>query len=335
MFALPWMLVVHRIAGTPLYPLLGFGTMTHTEVAGFTAPTILAKNVGRILFCYPLAALGMWAVTRARPGTQSETFLCLLTPLLLLLSVIAQTKYTIFGWRYGYVAVVPLPLFLFVELLGAPAARRWYRTPLPACLALFAVALVHNEAWHPDTVAFGQLFVWMAGQPYNPYAQTDATAARAKLRATLRAMQNAVPPGRLLLVRLEDPFLLDFRRNPVWVMDHPGLCGPPPGPPQSATVAAWVPYLRSAGVAYVAYDYATAAGEPAQLDAAFLSVNGPSYYQEHISAAAAEVQSVLLGLSKSVPPIYDDGTRDVVPLRGPASAQGTGIVLIQGSPGPR
>ena len=63
--------------------------------------------------------------------------------------------------------------------IGAPAARRWYRTPLPACLALFAVALVHNEAWHPDTVAFGQLFVWMAVQPYNPYAQTDATAARA------------------------------------------------------------------------------------------------------------------------------------------------------------
>ena len=144
-FAVPWMVVVQRIAGTPLYPLLGFGTMTHTEVAAFTAPSILAKNVGRILFCYPLAVLGLWAVTRARPAPQSETFLCILTPLLLLLSVIAQTKYTIFGWRYGYVAVVPLPLFLFVELLGAPAARRFFRTLLPACLALFAIALVHNE----------------------------------------------------------------------------------------------------------------------------------------------------------------------------------------------
>ena len=333
-FAVPWMLVLQRIAGTPLYPLLGFGTMTHAEVAGFTAPAILVKNVGRILFCYPLVALGLWAVLRTRPATQSESFLCILTPLLLLLSVIAQTKYTIFGWRYGYVAVVPLPLFLFIELLGAPLPRRQYRTLLPACLALFAIALVHNESWHPDTVAFGQLFVWAAGRPYNPYAQTDATAAREKLRAALQAMQNAVPPGRLLLVRLEDPFLLDFRRNPIWVMDHPGLCGPPPGVPHSATAAAWAPYLRSAGVEYVAYDYANQAGEPAQLDAAFMRANGASYFQAHISAAAAAVQSVLLELRQSTPPIYDDGTRYVIPLGGPATAQGTGIVLAKALPGP-
>ena len=316
-FAVPWMVALQRIAGTPLYPLLGFGTMSHSEVEGFTAPAILVKNVGRILFCYPLVALGLWAVARTPPETQSETFLCILAPLLLLLSVIAQTKYTIFGWRYGYVAVIPLPLFLFVELLDAPAARRFYRTLLPACLALFAIALVHNESWHPDTVAFGQLFVGAAGRPFNPYAQTDATAARGKLRATLQAMQHAVPPGRLLLVRLEDPFLLDFRRNPVWVMDHPGLCGPPPGVPQSATVAAWTPYLRSAGVAYVAYDYATEAGEPAQLDAAFMGANGTSHFQQRISAAAAEVQSVLQQLRNSAPPSYDDGTRYVIPLASP------------------
>ncbi len=332
LFAPPWMVVLHRIAGTPLYPLLGFGTMTHTEVEGFTAPAILVKNVGRILFCYALVALGLRTIVRAA-ATETEIFLCIFTPLLLALSVLAQTKYTVFGWRYGYVAVTPLPLFLFVELLAAPAARRWCRTLMPVSLALFAVALVHNESWHPDTVAFGQLFVWAAGAPYNPYAQMDATADQHKIRATLRAMQDAVPPGRRLLVRLEIPFLLDFRRNPIWVMDHPGLCGPPPRAPQSATVAAWLPYLRSAGVDFLAYQYGDEAGEPAQLDQAFLRVNGPSYYQERLAASAAAVQAVLLKLRASVPVLYDDGTRDVMALSDRAATQGTGIAPVKASGG--
>ncbi len=332
-FAVPWMIVLQRIAGTPFYPLLGFGTMSHAEVAGFTALPILLKNVGRILFCYALVALGLWIVIRDRAAAATEVFLGVFTPLLLALSLLAQTKYTVFGWRYGYVAVVPLPLYLFVEMLGARASRRWFRTLLPACLALFAIALVHNESWHPDTVAFGQVFVSAAGRPYNPYAQTDATAAQGQLRTASRAMQAAVPPGRRLLVRLEIPFLLDFRRNPIWVMDHPGLCGPPPGVPQSATVAAWAPYLRRSGVDFLAYEYGNEAGESAKLDTAFLAVNGPSYYQERIAAAAAAVQAVLLQMRAAGPVVYDDGTRAVMALGDRAAAQGTGIAAAKASAG--
>jgi hypothetical protein len=78
----------------------------------------------------------------------------------------------VFGWRYGYVAVVPLPLLRFVEWLGpgAAAVPRWQRRMLvPACLALFAVALVRHESWHPDSVAFGQLYVWAAGVDFVAY----------------------------------------------------------------------------------------------------------------------------------------------------------------------
>jgi hypothetical protein len=244
----------------------------------------------------------------------------------------------VFGWRYGYVAVVPLPLFLFVELLGLPAAPRWQRNLLPACLALFAVALVRHESWHPDTVGFGQLYFWAAGQPYNIYMQKDATADRDALRTALRSMQDAIPPGRRLLVRLDTPFLLDFRRNPIWVMDHPGLCGPPPGVPQSATVAAWTQYLRSAGASFVAYGYGDQAGEPPQLDTAFLRVNGPSYFQERIATQAAAVQAVLLKLRADGQVIYDDGSRSVMAIGAhapgePATPQGAGNAAPNASAG--
>jgi hypothetical protein len=205
---------------------------------------------------------------------------------------------------------------------------------LPACLALFAIGLLHHETWHPDTIVSGQLYAWAAGRPYTIFPEEeDATADRGKLRAVARAMQDAVPPGRPILVRLDTPFLLDFRRNPIWVMDHPGLCGPPPGAPQPATVSAWTRYLRSAGVAFVAYAYGDQAGESPQHDALFLSDTGPSYYQQRLTTETAAVQAVLLKLRANTQVIYDDGTRYVAALGDRTTAQGTGKASPKSSAG--
>ena len=334
MFALPWMVVLQRIAGTPYYPLLGFGTMTHAEVAGFTTLPILVKTAGRILFCYALAILGLWTVLRERPTAGHKAFLCVLTPLLLALSLLEQTKYTVFGWRYGYVAAVTLPLLLFVELLRISPSSRSHRSLLGACLVLFAVALVHHEIWHPDTVVNGQIYVRAAGRPYTVFPSSpDATADRRTLRAALRAMQDSVPPGKLILVRLDMPFLLDFRRNPIWVMDHPGLCGPPPGVPPEATVAAWVHYLHTVGVDFVAYDYRNQAGESPAHDALFLRLAGPSYYQQRLSDEAAIIQAMLLKLRARGHMVYDDGIRYVAAVGRGLEAHGTGMAQAKGSAG--
>jgi hypothetical protein len=312
-FAAPWMVVLHRIAGTPYYPLFGFGTMTHAEVGGFTALPILAKTAGRILCC---ALLGLAALDllRRRATARPPAFATVFAALLLGLTLLAQTKYTVFGWRYAYVAVATLPLLLFVEACATAPSRRW-RAVLAGALALFLLALQRHQSWHPDTVASGQLYVAAAGRPVTIFDNiVDATADRVALRHAARAMQDSVPPGARMLVRMANPFLLDFRRNPIWVMDHPGLCGPAPGVPTDADVAAWTAYLRANGVGFVAYAYLDHAGEPPQNDALFMRTNGPSHFQDVISTQAAAVQAMLLNLRNAVPVVYDDGTRFVAAL---------------------
>ena len=82
-------------------------------------------------------------------------------------------------------------------------------------------------------------------------------------------------------------------------------------------------------------EYGNEAGEPAQLDHAFLRANGPSYYQERIAAAAAAVQAVLLALPGSGQVVYDDGTTYVMALNSHPAAQGTGISPIRALAGSR
>jgi len=313
--AVPWMIVTQRIAGTPFYPLLGFGTMTHEEVAAYTAIPTLLKTGIRILGCYALAGVGVWRIATRHGDARQETFLLLLTPLLLFLILMSETKYTVFGFRYAYVGTITLPLFWFVELLKRPPVPHRPGTGIAVSLALMLLMLVRHESWHPDTVASGQLYVWAVGRPYSIFRPIqDVTAERQNFRAAMRTMQDATPPGQLILARLDAPFLMDFRRNPIWVMDHPGLMGPQPGVPLSNKVAPWTRYLHASGVEYVAYSYANQAGESAESNAQFLHVNGPSHWQTHIANQTAAVQAMLLKLRATQPLIYDDGTRYVAAL---------------------
>ena len=44
-------------------------------------------------------------------------------------------------------------------------------------------------------------------------------------------MQESIPKGETLLTRLETPFLLNFKRNKIFIADWPGGASPPPGMP--------------------------------------------------------------------------------------------------------
>ncbi len=141
---------------------------------------------------------------------------------------------------------------------------------------------------------------------------------RAALVAGIHAMQAAVPPGQLILARLDAPFLLDFRRNPIWVMDHPGQIGPPPGIPDEAAVPAWRAYLGRLDVPFVAYAYANEAGDSVALSAWFMNgLSGPSYWEQKLADKTAAIQAMLLKLRGESHVVFDDGHRYVVSLASP------------------
>ena len=321
--AIPWMIVVYRIAGTPYYPLLGLGTMTDAEVVGFTSLATFVKTTGRMLFCYGIVGFGLWSLFRGR--RQTEPFIIFVAVSLLILGVASQTKYTVYGWRYGFVTVAVVALFFFVETIGLARGLPRLRQLQAIAVALFVFALAHHEYWHAGAINPGQLSVLLTGQTYQSYLLSkeppdqrfpveDVTERRAELLSSVRSLQNAVPPGELLLARLDVPFLLDFARNPIWVMDHPGLVGPPPGPPKAATVDAWKQYLRTSGVRLLAYSYANHAGEPPERDDMFIRIMGPSSFQSYLSGQTRSIQGVFATLRSTERLIYDDGVRYVAAL---------------------
>ena len=334
--AAPWMAAVYRIAGTPLYPFLGFGTLTHDEVAAVAAPRVLVRSLVLVGACYALAVgslIGLGRGGNGRPETErfgARLYFGLLAGVLLVLTGVSQVKYTVFAYRYSYVGLTAVPLLLFVESLVAervakmPAVSGWGLRQLAprAGLALFLAVVMRNA---PEVLRSG-LF-GAADRPAGgasgvlPQIDVSDPAQYAALSAGLRAMQDAVPPGRLILVRLDAPFLLDFRRNPIWVMDHPGDIGPPPGVPAGGDVAAWQSYLQQVGVPFVAYSYGNEAGYPVALGAWFQgTLAAPSFWQQRIDENTAAVQAMLLTLRRLAPALYDDGQRYVIALTPPLPA---------------
>jgi hypothetical protein len=73
-------------------------------------------------------------------------------------------------------------------------------------------------------------------------------------------MQAAIPIGSTLLARVDKPYLLDFKRNSIYVADVPGAASPPPGLPMFRGADEIADYLLSVSVRYVAYSYGDDAG---------------------------------------------------------------------------
>lgn len=71
--------------------------------------------------------------------------------------------------------------------------------------------------------------------------------------AVYPALQRAVPEGAPLAVLLDDPWMLDYARNPIANLDFPGAAGPAPGLPCFTTPEHWRSYLVAHGLRYVAF----------------------------------------------------------------------------------
>jgi len=70
----------------------------------------------------------------------------------------------------------------------------------------------------------------------------------------VRRVQEAVPAGERLLAMIERPYLFDFKRNRVVLLDQTGAVSPPPGIPLSSGEA-MAGYLVGQGIRYFAFSY--------------------------------------------------------------------------------
>jgi hypothetical protein len=114
---------------------------------------------------------------------------------------------------------------------------------------------------------------------------------------------------------IERPFLLDFARNPIEILDEPGAASPAPGIPLAAGADATAAYLRTQGIRYFAFT------RPDRAQIAFYS---RSHWIEMAGTAAElwrvtahvflDTFQVVDRLAQTRHVLYDDGRLVVVDL---------------------
>ena len=275
----PWALQLHESSGTWFYPLLGAGFhgSTQGDFPG-VSDSIQASGIGRgvpefLIRSRPLLAIGI---------------ICLLTPLLLRAKP-HRHRHLVLLWgaswsaavvifvqsgglgRYSYSLVIATTLFVLAECLppfdgGRAASRRW-QVATAALLALFAT------------------IQWSRGS--SPFVLLGAAAGREPetQRSDYLNAQMAVPNASEILACAAYPFLLDFRRNPIYTIDHAGGASPPPGMPVMGTNEQLLTYLRGKRIRYVLYSHADEAHYGRNAVGDRLSLSG-GFYRDRVRKLA-------------------------------------------------
>ena len=242
----PWMVSLYYSNGTLLYPFLGRGF--HGSAYGtFWQPAagVTFRDVGPLLFTtlrdrkiLPLFLLGAVPFLRrdlaGRRGVLVAWFLAATVSIfamrLALGGGFSSYRYT---YSFLYATIFTLLLFAFPDS-AADGARRGARVLLGG-LAIAVLLLAH--AWKMGAHLRSQLESGIAGVRMSrelvmrPIRWSTREVVVTPYAQSYAKMQLAVPKGAVLLTRLQYPFLLDFRRNTVFIADYPGGSSPPPGMP--------------------------------------------------------------------------------------------------------
>lgn len=252
----PWMVLSYRSCGTPLYPLI-FGNGV-SNFGNFEPVTTVEKArflVMASLYPGPLPGLllalgaGLLLPSRTSPALRAS-LAGTGAAILVLFNVFASaddvnsTHRFLFSYGLGYFVAVSL------VAAGAVAHRRTIRGGTAIALAAVAGALVQQLSSGRDTL--GALYLADI-DAINADVRKPAHPGPDSADARYAALQSAVPEHETLLVMLDQPFRLDFKRNRIYSWDQPGGSSPKPHLPIGQGPDELAQYLLDHGVRYVAY----------------------------------------------------------------------------------
>lgn len=252
---LPWMALAYRACGTPIYPLiLGSGAKDYVDLGPISLTDRLryffsaGLYQGRIPGLLLTLAAGFLVARRTNLSLRASLIGTALATILLFY-VLAPADDVDGTDRYAFSYL--LAYFLAVSLVTAGhlvnATAQCTRSNVALTLIISAVGLQLIQ---------GSLPLGFSAFP-NPEAFISTVTGRSESDragdAVYETAQRAVPEGATLLVMLDQPFRLDFKRNRILLWDQPGAVSPAPHLPIGENADALAKYLLDQGIRYVAY----------------------------------------------------------------------------------
>ncbi|HLK93297.1 MAG TPA: hypothetical protein VKZ18_25625 [Polyangia bacterium] len=313
---LPWAVLALRSNGTFLFPL--FHGNFHPDAGGISVPTPWHERLKgcfsavfyetpihpTLLLVLALPAAAAGANRRASIGLWLGAilgfgFLCWKLP--------DSDNYTLA--RYAFAGVVALIVVAGLAAAESTSSEGLTKRGVTAAgLVATALALqvygTHDAALKSLNGALDRL--------RHVDTSPDAVTAHPELE---QKMQAAVPPGAPLLVMIDRPFLLDFARNPIEILDQPGGASPPPGIPFVQGSEAVAGYLRARGFRYFGFVRPEKAVTPPYSRQQWVNYQsgGPPLWKATAPYMLAAFD-VVGQLAQHQHRVYDDGTLVVVDL---------------------
>jgi hypothetical protein len=303
LFLLGWMILSYRSNRTFLFPVLNGNY--HTEYGVLSTASRIEDRLrflwANITHCHPVRSLpfflfaGMLIAGRKTGGALPALLWASAVGFVALVYALPKSDPANIA-RYYYGFAVAMVLAVMMAAFSALPRRRSIslraQTLVPAVFAIVAIIIHVQEV--REEIARDYL------------KQADAIAkARVKDSSLVgrdtnyKTLQKSIPAGAPMLVMLEEPFWLDFRRNPIDIVDLPGSVSPPPGMPLDDNEKL-VQYLAAQGYRYLAFVRSTGS-------------QNSLYRRTHGSQSGPDALIWLKtfdrfeGLIKSRASLYDDG----------------------------
>jgi hypothetical protein len=201
----------------------------------------------RIFLAFLLGCIGIAACWHQRfRNARGLAFVAVSLTSATIIQLFAQT-FALDWLRYGYNFLTLSLLASFALLLGEEVGQSFLNRSLRGgtrwlSFVLFLLVLA-GVAWHSQfaRATGGMIATAIAGREWDYNAQAPSH----------QMAQKAIPVGRRFLAFLPMAHLLDYRRNPVYVID--GMCGisPPPGIPLESGPEDVARYLRALGISWI------------------------------------------------------------------------------------
>ncbi len=311
-FTLPWMVSMYQSSGTFLYPLLGRGFHQSAykdsicPYCWLTASTVLKLLLKHLtdVFSVAVGAFGVfYLASRQREIKGREAVLSLLLGAAFGHIVVTLATAESFS-RYSFPFLLAATLILITEAASpaeGPATKNWQSTaPLVAGAVILFLA---GSTWDASKTLYAEcLDSAREGLRHKSLVSNHDVEA-------YEMLQQSIPPGEVLLEKLDKPFLLDFKRNTVFLVDW-AAASPPPGMPYSRGSEALARYLSSQSIRYVAYSYGGEA-ERRKLPTYFPWFKIQLLY-------SYDFEDNMEGLGKTRRHLYDDGNSFVLDLLQPS-----------------
>jgi hypothetical protein len=344
LLALPYMLVSYASSGTLLYPLLGKGF--HGSAQGqFLTPTSEVSFTNVLNFVYGLQHVLVYALFTLSAiwiyGSYKDRQL---SPYAILGIVgvgsalgigILTAGFAIS--HYAFAFLLPITIILLAEMLkryidqfehldNLGNSSSFVKSDNDSVTIAGTTYIAHTV--HKVSLPIAVLILgFLLGAGAQLFFQTQKETL-GFLSASIKAeplldeskkiqyknLQESVPVGKTILVRLNDNYALDFNRNQIFIADYPGGASLPPGMPCFQGAQTLADYLVSQNIFFIAYSYKDQAHFTYEEYGHRLQPSMNAWIRTE-AEHTFDFQDNLISIGENYMRIYDDGTNFVVDLR--------------------